>query len=621
MQIPARTSRLLSELFGIDLRTLALFRAALGAVLLFYCFNRLPDLSAFFTDWGVLPRSYLVQFEGWSRLSLYLINGEAWFAATLLALTALCALALLVGYRTRAATVALFVLFGSLVNRNPLILLGGDSLLVCLLFWGMFLPLGARWSVDRALATNPAPEKNQHVSWASAGLLLQVMSVYFFSAWLKNGPDWWPDGLGVYYTMELERYASRAGLHVLRQLPEVMHALSYFVWFLEWFGPLLCFSPVARKPLRFLVMLSFMAMHTGFIVFMKIGYFPFVSLVSLTTLLGGWFWDWRMRVNEALHPNGPKIFYDGPCSFCLKTCKLFVEFLVLPRARIAPAQESQRANALLTANYSWVVIDTHDVAHVKWPAFVALVRYSPLFGFLHPLLAWKGWEKPGNFAYDFVGRHRGSLGELTARLLPEREVKFEAGRLAQGVAGLFVALVLAWNLTTVAVVPSGFALAEMPLFRVLRIDQIWNMFAPEPSHRDGWFVYPGKLEDGTEVDVLKPGEPLSWDRPPYLSETYENLGWHSYRWRITDKQYNGNLLYYGKYLCREWNWNAKPGKHLLTFDMDLLEELSPPPGGETRVERRVIWHHECRPADTEREKKEEQEKKDDPVQEDRSRPV
>src|SRR5262249_47318448 len=160
--------------------------------------------------------------------------------------------------------------------------------------------------------------------------------------------------------------------------------LSVFVFFLELLGPPIALLPWGNKPLRFVVMLCLMGMHTGFIIFMRIGHFPFVSLASLTTLLGGWFWDWRARVNEARHPMGPRIFYDRDCGFCLKSCFLFKTFLVLPRATITPAQDWQRAKALLEANYSWVVIDEEDRAHLKWSAFVALVRVSPVFGWLWP---------------------------------------------------------------------------------------------------------------------------------------------------------------------------------------------------------------------------------------------
>lgn len=607
--------------FGVDLRTLALFRVALGSLLIFYVLNRMPDAVAFFTDWGVLPRYWLLQTQdAWSRLSLYLINGDAWFVFLLLLATLACAIALWFGYRTRLATILLFVLFTSLVNRNPIILIGGDCLLACLLFWSMFLPLGARWSVDAALSTEPAPRNPAHASFASAGLILQVLSVYFFSAILKNAPDWWPDGTAVYFTMEIERYASPLGRE-LAHYPGLMQALSYFVYFLELLGPLIALSPWAQRPLRFIVMACLMAMHAGFVIFMEIGYFPFVSLTSLTVLLGGWFWDWRTRANERRHPLGPKIYYDRDCGFCLKSCQLLREFLVLPRAYLAPAQDSVRAKALLEANYSWVIIDAEDRAHLKWPAFVALLKPSPVFGWLHPLLRWSALERPGNAVYDFVGRHRGGFGRITAALFPQRAVKFEVGRFAQGVAGAFVLIVLIWNLVTIKAFPREVLLVETPLLRLLRIDQLWNMFAPYPSRRDGWPVYPGRLEDGTEVDVLRPGKPLSWDRPPSLSGIYENIAWHTYRWRIIDKRFQGHLLYYGKYLCRDWNIRARPGKRLLTFQMTYLEELSVPPGEKATVERRVAWHHDCRPQDVETERQQRRKDREDPVENDRSRPV
>jgi predicted DCC family thiol-disulfide oxidoreductase YuxK len=619
--IAARWRHRAAEVFGIDLRTLALFRAALGALLAFYVLNRLPDAMAFYTDWGVLPRYWLLQTEdAWSRLSLYHVNGDAWFVFLLLFATLASAIALLVGYRTRLAILAAFVLFASLINRNPIVLIGGDGLLVCLLFWAMFLPLGARWSVDAALSTVPPPAANAHASWASAGLVLQVLSVYFFSAILKSGADYWPDGTAVYYTMELERYASPLGRE-LAGFPRVMQGLSYYVYFLEMLGPLLALSPWAQRPLRFVVMACLMAMHIGFIGFMEIGHFPFVSLASLTTLLGGWFWDWRAKANETRHPLGPKIYYDRDCGFCLKSCLLLREFLVLPRAHIAPAQDSVRANALLEANYSWVVIDADDRAHIKWSALVALLKPSPVFGWLHPLLRWSAFERPGDWVYDWVGRHRGAFGRITATLLPQREIRFEVGRPAQRVAGVFVVLVLIWNLVSIHAFPRAALLVETPLFRIVRIDQLWNMFAPYPSRRDGWPVFPGKLEDGTEVDVLRPGERLTWDRPPSLSAIYENIAWHTYRWRILDKPYQGHLLYYGKYLCRDWNIRARPGKRLVSFQMAFLEELSVPPGATPGVERRVVWYHDCKPQDLELEKQRREERRDDPTREQRTRPV
>lgn len=487
-------SRYLDVAFGIDLRTLALFRIVLGTVIAVDLLRRLSlDLVAFHTGWGVLPGSYLLEVESLWRLNLMLINEQPWFAALTLLAALTAALAMIAGYRTRVAVILLFVLMGSIHNRNPMILIGGDLLIMCLLFWSMFLPLQARVSVDAARAVNPPPTRPLHRSWASAGILIQVMSVYFFSAVLKNGADWWPDGLAVYYTMELERYATPLGRWALVDYPTLMQGLSYYVYFLEWIGPILVFLPIWTRMWRFTVMLLLMAMHVGFILCMEIGHFPYVSLSSLTLFLGGWAWD------------------------------------------VAARHSSVRA---------------------------LRARSDTL---------------------------RGALRERLAR----RPVRYETGPGAQRLAALALGLVLIWNLSTIDVLPKTAVQGVLgPPFRVLRIDQLWNMFAPFPSRADGWMVFPGVLEDGREVDVLKDGAPVDWAKPAQMS-THRNLRWHTYRWRIWEKDRAGHRLYYGRYLCREWNARAEAGARLVRFEMVWMQEFSQPPGQPLAVEPYIGWTHQC----------------------------
>lgn len=587
----------LAQLFGIDLRTLALFRALLGAMLFVDMCLRLGDARAFYSDAGVLPRAWLAQSGDPWRLSLYMLNGGTWYAVLLLALEALAALALALGWRTRLAAIACFVLEASLLNRNILVLIGGDLLLACLLFWSMFLPLGARWSVDAALSRGTPRQPDQHLSWASAALLLQVMSVYFFSAILKNGSEWWPEGSAVYFALQLDMYATPLGVW-LRQYPELLHGLSYFVWFLELLGPLLVFSPLFNRPLRFAAMLLFMAMHVGFLLCLNLGPFPFISLTSLTVLAGGWIWDALDRQAQRREQRRGalplRIYYDGGCEFCLKTCLLLRTWLILPRAEIIPAQDYPRARALLEANHSWVVIDHDDHAYLKWPALVLLTRRSPW-------LAWKGWllsgswaVPPGNAVYDFVGRRRGGFARLSAALLPWREGSFETGRPAQRVAAAFLFLVLAWNLCSIGWLPHFVSTALAPPLKLLRIEQYWNMFAPYPSRDDGWYVFPGELADGVPLDVLRPGQPgISYDKPQYISESYPNIRWHKYRENLWLAQLAGNRLYYGRYLCRQWNSTHPAAQALKDFKMIYMLQQTQPPGQARTVEQHVLWRHEC----------------------------
>src|SRR3712207_3360366 len=138
------------EVFGADLRSLAVFRIVLALLVLADLANRATDLRQHYTDAGVLPRTALVQ-EGltpWA-FSLNLMNGRLFFQVLLLVAAALAALGLLIGYRTRLCTIVLWVLLLSIQWRNPLVGGSDGPLLRLLLFWGMFLPLGAYWSVDR----------------------------------------------------------------------------------------------------------------------------------------------------------------------------------------------------------------------------------------------------------------------------------------------------------------------------------------------------------------------------------------------------------------------------------------------------------------------------------------
>lgn len=584
-------------LFGIDLRSLALFRVLLALVLFVDTLRRLSDVRAFYTDAGVMPRAWAALDVAPWRWSLHMANGESWFQVILILALAAAAFALMLGWRTRLATIVCWVLTLSIANRNTMILIGGDYLLCCLLFWSLFLPLGARWSVDAALSTQPPPKDNLHLSWASAALLLQVLSVYFFSALLKSGPDWYPNFTAVYYALSLDSYLYPPGALLLKS-PELMKALSAFVWSLELVGPLLVLLPLFNRVTRTAVLLLLVLMHLGFIFTLAIGHFPYVSIASVTILLGGWFWDWRARAHERRLPGGNalRIYYDRDCGFCLKSVLLFREFFALPKAQIAPAQDNGRAGKLMQANNSWVVIDHDDKAYLKWPAFVQLLRRSPLFGGLGRLLSGESLVARGNRAYDFVARHRARFGAVTAVLLPQRAEKFELGRNTLRVVGVLMAATLVWNLTTVRVFPMKVQNGLRPLFNVLRIDQIWDMFAPYPLKDDGWYVIPGTLADGTELDVLKPEHrPASFDKPRWIALDWKNFRWHIYQLRLWEKRYSGYRLYWGRYLCRDWNEGLKPDspQRLMDFKIVYMLENTKPDFGPTTIEQQVMWRHEC----------------------------
>lgn len=143
----------LREVFGVDLRTLALFRVLLASYLILDLCLRARDLTAHYTDFGIMPRSVLAESLSTGSWSFHALSGSASLQVFLFVVAGAFAAMMLVGWRTRLATLVSWVLLVSLQNRNVFILSGEDNLAIVLLFWAMFLPLGARYSIDCALDT------------------------------------------------------------------------------------------------------------------------------------------------------------------------------------------------------------------------------------------------------------------------------------------------------------------------------------------------------------------------------------------------------------------------------------------------------------------------------------
>jgi len=160
-------------------------------------------------------------------------------------------------------------------------------------------------------------------------------------------------------------------------------------------------------------------------------------------------------------------------------------------------------------------------------------------------------------------------------------------------------LVAAWNLSTIQVLPASVQDGLRPLFQLSRLEQFWNMFAPYPLKDDGWMVIDGQLANGDNVDVLHPGQAPNYDKPEQLSQSHRNIRWHSYLGRLAERDYARHRLWFGKYLCRQWNADklSSDREHrLLRFKINYVFEPTPPPGQAMRTEQQTLWSHECFPS-------------------------
>ena len=291
------------ELFGIDTRSLAVFRIALGLAILADLLIKVPDLAAFYTDDGVLPRALLAEQVGARAPALLpILNLVPHVAfdgvpgqALLFVLAGAVAVLLIVGWQTRWVTIASWVLLTSLQARNPAVRNAGDDLFRLLLFWSLFLPLGATWSVDARNSPRAAAPRLV-TGGAPAALLLQIAIIYPVNALYKTGAAWTTDFSALELFLANDVWGNVLGQRLLEH-PGLLKAMTVLTIGLERFGVLLAFSPLWHGPARTVAVAMFATFHGGILVLSEIDLFAFIGLTAWTVFLPGWFWTsmvgWR----------------------------------------------------------------------------------------------------------------------------------------------------------------------------------------------------------------------------------------------------------------------------------------------------------------------------------------
>jgi hypothetical protein len=278
--------QLARQVFGLDLRSLALFRICLALVLLWDLQERAWDLRAHYSDDGILAAAAVPMT---APVSVHILNGSVAYQATLFVIAAACAVGLLVGWRTRVMMLLCWFLNVSLQARNVGIIHGGDSLLRNILFWCLFLPLGEYFSLDARRAGSPRPAP-RYLSMATAAYVLQICLVYWFAALWKSDASWRVDGTALGIALHIDSLVTPIGIW-LRDFETLTKWLTLGSIYLEVFGPVLLLLPFWTDQWRTLAVVLFLGFHLGIGLTMAIGIFPTVCMAAWLALLPPWFWD------------------------------------------------------------------------------------------------------------------------------------------------------------------------------------------------------------------------------------------------------------------------------------------------------------------------------------------
>jgi hypothetical protein len=467
------------KIFECDIRALALLRIGCATVLLADLIQRSYNLTAHYTDFGVFPRiALLTEHTNVWRISLHLINGTWEFQSLLFILAGISASALLIGYKTRVFTIFSWFLTISLLSRNPYILSGGDLIISLMLFIGIFLPWGARYSFD-SIFNNYLGISKKVSNLATLAYICQISFIYLFSGLLKDGSAWRIDGTAIYYALNIYTYQTNIGTQLgqfLLQHPPLLKSLTFSVLIFEIITPfLICLSSFKEK-IRIIVLLALICMHLTFGLFLGIWLFSFAVIVSLLGLI----------------PTGTM----DKISYFIREKK--IEDILLKKIisslplRKSPMPEKNRAR---------------------------LSVYSKVF------------------------------------------------------LSFFIIYILLWNLGTLPIF--NFVDYRSPLRRIgyiLRIDQNWGLFAPNPSEYDGWYVAPASLRNGTTVDMMNNGQPVTWEKPIQKIPLQNQIRWNRYLIYLIQDEKKDLYPYFGLYLCKKWNTSHPYDQQMQSFEFYFMKQ-------------------------------------------------
>jgi hypothetical protein len=164
--------------------------------------------------------------------------------------------------------------------------------------------------------------------------------------------------------------------------------------------------------------------------------------------------------------------------------------------------------------------------------------------------------------------------------------------LRERLCGLAFAYVLAININSLSFHPLARLAPEnwRPLAIGLGLRQRWGMFEDVPS-KDGWFIVRGKQVDGSEIDVLRDGAKIDWNRPDWPPGVYPNQNWQKlFREMAYDDElgYQVFRLPVATYLYRTWNARHPAEKQLIELDFIYCMEVRDANTGEKKVYREQL---------------------------------
>jgi hypothetical protein len=251
--------------------TLGLVRIAFGALALGWTLSLLPDLYDLFGPNGI----QLQQPARGLQWGLFAVWNSDRALLVGWAVLLISSLTLMIGWHSRLAALAVFVLILSFEHRNPWVWNSGDLLVRLEALFVALSPCGAGLSLDQRRRTGTFWSAQQRPQWPVRLMQLQLSLIYLASASSKLNGSAWPEGTAVSYALRLQDMLLVPTPHWLANNALLMNAATWGTLAVELSVGIL----VWNRRLRPWVLATGVVMHTMIMIAIAVGFFSLAMFV------------------------------------------------------------------------------------------------------------------------------------------------------------------------------------------------------------------------------------------------------------------------------------------------------------------------------------------------------
>lgn len=281
-------------------------RVTIGAILLFWYLDLLPDVELLFSETGLFPHEVLYREKSWYLLSLLDWVPGDWGPGAFIFFGIISSLFLLVGRYSRVAALASFFCLLSVQNRNILPWDGSDAVIRVVCFWLIFCPIERAYSLDAWRASRRGRPYSLYAPALGVRLLqLQIASVYFVTGWAKLHGLSWLNGTALHYALNLGPAWTRFFASDFANNKYIVIAGTVGTLLLELLFTPLVFSPWLQPRLKTVALVWGALFHLLIALTLRVSWFSYVMVGSYLIFFEP---EWIRRIESFVRRRAKRLF-------------------------------------------------------------------------------------------------------------------------------------------------------------------------------------------------------------------------------------------------------------------------------------------------------------------------